>query len=110
VNIEGYNKIMKHRANGRGGGVALYIDSQLSFEPLDNLCDIGSDEFESIFANVSVSHNNKITVGTIYRPPGNNIEKFNISFEVLLNRISNRHCKTYLAGDFNINLLNYDKH
>lgn len=110
VNIDGYSKIIKHRENGRGGGVALYIDSDLKCMPVYDLAEASSSEFESVFADVYIASNSKITVGAVYRPPGNDIKQFNENFELLLSKIKGRQRKIFLAGDFNINLLNHETH
>jgi len=112
VNIPGYSKIIKRRKNKRDGGVAWqynYIDSELAFQPVDELNQMNSSDFESIFVNIQTSPN-PITVGAIYRPPGNNLKQFNDSIEDLLGKM--RGCRTnfFLAGDYNINLLNYEYH
>jgi len=68
---------------------------------------MNSSDFESIFVNILTSQN-PITVGTIYRPPGNNLKQFNDSIEALFGKM--RGCRTnfFLAGDYNIDLLNYE--
>ena len=37
MDIDGHVKIIKNRDNKRGGGVAIYIDSNLTFEPAAEL-------------------------------------------------------------------------
>jgi len=49
--LYGYNKLIKHRGSDRGGGVALLINSDLTLEPMDNLNNTGTDEYE--FADIA---------------------------------------------------------
>ena len=46
----------------------------------------------------------------VYRPPGQDLSKFISEFEVLLQVLSKEKSLSYICGDFNINLLNYDTH
>ena len=104
--IEGYNILIKHRENKKGGGVGLYIDSELKFEPAFELNQFGTAAFESLFANVELSPGNTIMVGVIYRPPGGSIGQFNDGFDTMWSTIKSSRNKIFLTGDFNINLLN----
>ena len=79
----------------RGGGVALYIDSKLKFEPALELNQMDCSDFESAFAHVSIFHRNIITVGVIYRPPGGNIKEFNKSFDILFSTFKGCHNKVF---------------
>ena len=108
--IEGYNILIKHRENKKGGGVGLYIDSELKFEPAFELNQFGTAAFESLFANVELSPGNTIMVGVIYRPPGGNIGQFNDGFDTMWSTIKSCCNKILLTGDFNINLPNHDSH
>lgn len=108
--IDGYTKIMNHRDGGkRGGGVALLVDSDLSFSEIKELR-YQNDDFESIFATVQLNDHTEIIVGSVYRPPGNDIKTFNYKFESALSKIKNGKKTCYIAGDFNINLLNHTSH
>jgi hypothetical protein len=109
LDIDGYNKIMNHRS-GKGGGVAIYIDSDLSFSTDKEPDNVDNRAFESIFANVNINLKVSVTVGAIYRPPSEDIHLFNHSFEAMLGKLGNKKNKCFLAGDFNINLLCHENH
>ena len=49
-------------------------------------------------------------MGTVYRPPGTDVECFNNHISDLLQKINSEGKLVYIMGDFNINLLNIDKH
>ena len=51
-----------------------------------------------------------MVIGTLYRPPDLDINKFNVSFDLLLTKLNRQKTKFILAGDYNINLLHCDKH
>ena len=46
----------------------------------------------------------------IYRPPDTNVAKFNECLDGVLSKIKSEKKSCYLLGDYNINLLNSDKH
>jgi len=49
-------------------------------------------------------------IGTVYRPPGGSISQFNDSLDAVLSAVKCSRNKIFLAGDFNINVLNHDSH
>jgi hypothetical protein len=109
--IPGYEKVSALRQNGRGGGVALFVDNSLTFNVRSDLtCIIGSTNngCESIFVELNNKQKQKIVAGVIYRPPNHDIDKFNISFDLLLTKLTSEKAKFILAGDYNINILNHD--
>jgi exonuclease III len=111
LNIQGYNYFGRPRAGRRGGGVAIYIKDNLNCSIRDDLNVCLNDDFE--FLCVQVKHHricNNIVV--VYRPPSGCLQSFNDSYNSLLNKLctGNDKFETYIAGDFNINLLNYETH
>ena len=46
----------------------------------------------------------------IYRPPGCELIQLNQYIELLLQNVTLEKAECVLAGDFNVNLLNYDSH
>ena len=51
--------------------------------------------------------NDKIIIGTIYRPPNNNFNDFETELKTILHKIDNENKTCILMGDFNIDLLKY---
>ena len=109
LSIPGYRLCNKNRTSKRGGGVAAYIKECLCFEVRNDLDQYYSDEFEFICVKVLQGklHNNIVV---IYRPPNSNISVFTENYNKLMTKLNKEKCDTYVAGDFNINLLNYEKH
>ena len=108
--IEGYNTpIVQNRTNGRGGGVMIYIDSNISnFKRRNDLS--FADNYNNcltIEANIS---NKKFLITGIYRSPSNNNMTFQTEFNKIVSQINNQHCNNMLAGDFNYNLFNINHH
>ena len=110
-NIMGYNLIETHRHNKMGGGVGIFLKSNISFQIRS---DLGHHEsYESVFVEIekeSFHKNRNLVVGVIYRPPGTDLKLFNEDINSLLNLLKNENKLCYLMGDYNINLLNYGKH
>lgn len=103
VLVDGY-KFHRHDrsrvAPGAGGGVAIYVRSDIKSKVL--FCSSASDGlFEYMIIEVTVS-NKKLAVGVIYNtPPGARMD----IFEELFCRISESYELFLFMGDFNINLL-----
>jgi len=61
---------------------------------------------ESLFIEVSMSKNKNMIIGTIYRPPTNDIDTFINQIDSALNKISQENKNIYLMGDYNLDLIN----
>ena len=100
-NIPNYNMIHVDRKKGRGGGVAMYINFKLKYKTRK---DIYIDGIESAFIEVDNKFGKNIIVGTLYRPPGNNVNNFLENLDKELDKISSENKHIYMMGDFNIDL------
>ena len=65
VEVCGYT-ILRHDRNRHGGGVCLYIRSDISFSPRT---DLQTDNLETVWAEVLVPKTRPILTGICYRPP-----------------------------------------
>ena len=66
---------------------------------------------KSIFIETVKARKSNITVGGIYRNPSINLIDFNCNYlNKLLQNISKDQKSISLHGNFNVNLLNYNKH
>ena len=97
IEIDDY-KILRCNKNRHGGGVGCYIRNDLSY----NILSVFPSEIESAFFDILIPNSKPIIVGTIYRPPNqsNFLEVLNEN----MNKIDSISNKTYILGDFNINL------
>ena len=89
VNITGYNFVSNHRKSKTGGGVGIYLQNDLQYKLL-NECKVSDPEtIESLFVYITVPHGKNIIVGSLYRPPNQNMTLFLDKFNDILSRISN---------------------
>ncbi len=87
--------------DSRGGGVAIYVSSNLRSELI--IPSIEPRHFESLFIKITFHQNKYLTIGSIYRPPSAPVE----SFSCLFSTIDSISCKKemIILGDFNKNWL-----
>ena len=95
-----------------GGGVAICVQDWLS---VVKRCDISvyCSDLKSVFVEIDkdqIGSNKNIVIGTIYRPPGHDIEHFNLEMNTILDKLHEENKAIYIMGDYNINLLNSDIH
>ena len=106
--LDGYNFIENSRTKFKGGGVGLYIKSNIAYSPRSDLKIMDEKLFESLFVDITI--NNKIvTCGTIYRSPlqdSNSNMKFLEILTLFMKNLTKRNNQCYIMGDLNYNLLN----
>src|SRR6218665_1803221 len=59
---------------------------------------------------VSLKKGPNFNLGSVYRPPGQNLNTFNDEFNLILSVLCKKYKIIHLAGDFNIDLLKYQCH
>ena len=104
----GYNFHCVNRKDGKGGGVALFIDECLEYKVHENLCIVIDEVMECITIEVNIQREKNIIVNCLYRKPGSNIDIFIATMDKILSTMKNKI--NYLCGDFNIDLLNTNKY
>ena len=93
------------------GGTLLYIANHLSYKCRNDLNIYKNNELESTFIEIVNPKKSNIIVGVIYRHPSMDLADFNSNcLNKLLENISKEQKSMFLLGDFNVNLLNYNKH
>lgn len=111
IKIPEYTFVHKCRETGCGGGVGFFIKYSVPFQLLDPTPTTQSHtSYESLFLSIPQKKGPHFVLGTIYRPPGQNLDTFNDEFNTLLSELTKRHHNIHLAGDYNINLLKYLDH
>ena len=98
---------MKSRQHKQCGGVGLFIRNSLKYKLRDDLCIDTPDVIESIFIELDCYN---MVIGCVYRPPGSDVAVFTSYIDTILSKINKEKKKCYIAGDFNINLLNHKTH
>ena len=71
------------------------------------------DLVEMVFIEIhdgDLADGKNVIVGEGYRPPGHDLNGFNQIIQELLEKVQKENKTCYVMGDFNINLLNYEKH
>lgn len=104
LNIDGYRLVRCDRCTGRGGGVAMYVNSKLNFEYVD----VGGSQDGNIEQLWIISKLDNLTFafGVTYRPPKGNITQFVEAIDNSLSIVVPISDKIILAGDVNIDLFN----
>ena len=100
-NIPDYDMLHADRKEGRGGGVALYVKTNIDYRLRK---DIHVEGVEDIFIEVKNDNGKNILVGILYRPPSNNTTNFLEHFDEMLEKVSRENKHIYLLGDYNIDL------
>ena len=110
--MEGFYLELTNRQNKGDGSVCLYIDENIAYSLRNDLHQIKHPEYtESLFIEIERNRSKNIVVGIVYRPPDQDMNKFNKFADSLLRKITKNENKlVYIMGDFNINLLNADIH
>ena len=108
--LVGYNFISNCRDSTTGGGVGIYLDCDLDYIVRKDLS-LVNDVIECIFVEVKQLTNVGFIVGCVYRPPDSNVSLFNAAMYDILNVINaKKENLTFLAGDYNLDLLNFHSH
>ena len=101
VKIEGYKEILKPRQNGkRGGGLGLYIKTDLNYKNLEKLNELNIEKIE-VQGIVITSTKGETQIINIYRPPDTDIKT---SMKELNEVFKLADKKTIIIGDLNIDL------
>ena len=112
MNLPGYDVMITSRKNARGGGVGLLFDSSLNLN-IKTRPDLACDDLnvmESMFVQLPQKNSKDIVIGVIYRPPNTDVNLFLAKLSGILETINKENRACYLAGDFNIDLLNNKQH
>ena len=110
--INGYNHVSQCRNNRVGGGVSLYIKDRLSYQFRSEFSR-NESYIECIFVEIPKSETGltkNMVVGMIYRPPNQDVNNFNESLTAILQTVKQENKLLCIMGDFNINLLDLERH
>ena len=110
VDKDGYNFVHNHRFDRTGGGVGLYLTSELVYKTRNDLKLLDRQCAESLVKEICRPKGKSVIVGIIYRPPNQNPRDFISDLDHLLSKISKANKLCYILGDFNLNLMNPNCH
>jgi len=116
--LPGYSPLVyKLRSNNvNGGGVGIYVKSNIEFSVEPVLSIFHDRVFESIVIEITNQAGNKILVGSVYRPgtkhptlnfPEQN-EIFMDTLSNVLSNINDKNIRAYMLGDLNLDVLKYN--
>eukprot|EP00794_Sanderia_malayensis_P006429 gene6429-7160_t len=108
--LPGFQFICKDRANGEGGGVAMYLSDDIKWK---RRVDLEKEEIECIWVEVELFKAKNVLVGCIYRPPdtSNYLRKdFNKLLNDMLTKVNLISVGIFLLGDINVNFLTNANH
>lgn len=97
--IQNYNSHFITRANKGGGGILIFVKSNIDFVVKSNKFNC----FEGISGILTLKNNTTIFLLAVYRPPSQSKVKFIEELEEVIIRITNKNA--IIVGDVNINLL-----
>ena len=117
-NLNDYNTLeLNARNSAKGGGVGIYVRNGLSFNILKPFTLSIERIFESIFIEIVTPSNQKIVIGSIYRPgtkyPGltftEQFSEFSDTLSATLSDLGSKHENIFLYGDFNLDILKFEE-
>ena len=110
IKIPNY-KVEQCSTDSANGRALLYIKNDTLYKVRNDLKMSKSKKLESIFIEIINTKNKNIVVGCVYRRPGMDANEFNEHYLSILNEklLLEKNKEIILMGDFNINLLRYNK-
>ena len=106
--LEGYSLLHENRKYRRGGGVAIFVHESLCYTKRNDLC-INCEAIESLSIEIRNNDGKNIIFNIVYRPPDGDLEVCENYFQSILSHNSIRNKNVILAGDFNINVLDFEQ-
>ena len=92
----------------RGGRVAIFVHESLCYTKQVNFC-INCEAIENLSVEISNNDVKNIIFNIVYRPPDGDLEVCENYFQSILSHNSIRNKNVILAGDFNINMLDFEQ-
>ena len=109
INIPGCN-IEHNPTESKAGGCLLYISDKIPYKSRNDLNVYCPKQLESVFIEFLFSNKPSEIIDTIHKHPSMTVFTFtNDHLKNMLNATHYENKSTLLTGDFNVNLINYDK-
>ena len=108
-NVRDINGYLGHhtvRSTGYGGGVSVYCIDKLNSSKLSEIS-YSDDVIECCTVRMKYKMRS-IVVIAVYRPPGGNVDRFNICLQSILNHELVKGMEIIVAGDFNVDIIEYE--
>lgn len=104
IQIEGYNFFYVNRNDRGGGGVGLYVDSDLKCNIVEKKTFVATNLMEIITIEIITDTGKNILLSCVYRPPGPGADLFTNKIIEMFENENNK--LVVLCGDFNIDINN----
>lgn len=108
LDLPGYSFLSQPTAQ-RAGRVGMYINNGIQYSVRHYLT-FSTDESEMLWVEIESDLNSNMICGVVYRHPSSNHETFLNNFYSVIGKINQKRKLCLVSGDFNINLLNFNKH
>ena len=105
--IQGYQKITLNN-NRQSGGLIIYVKNEFNNFEIRNDLNRKLDHIETLFTEIKID-DKSVLYGIVYRRPNTNFQDFLNEIEIILDVVSRENKTLIMSGDFNVNLLDYDK-
>ena len=104
--LSGYQVLHQTRKNRKEGGVCVFVHENLNFKLREDLS-INCDAIQSLSIEISSTKSKNIILNTIYRPPNGDMKQCETYFKDVFSKNGKNLKNIVLAGDFNINFLDF---
>ena len=101
--IKGF-KFMHKGTRTNWGGIGIFTKENIRIKVYYEF-DLNIPDCEDIWVQIELKHGKKCVIGVIYYHPKQNLKRFHLSFEKVLELLSCKNVTYYIGGDFNIKLL-----
>ena len=105
INLPNYHIPESTPTEASKGGTLLYISDTLNYKPRKDLELYEAKKLESTFVEIINETGKNCIVGCIYKHHNISPREFNETLENLLSKLAKEKKPCFLAGDFNMNLL-----
>ncbi len=101
--VPGYEGFYKNRLHKKGGGVICYVKNKY---PAVKITKEESEKYDTINVELETSKHNKLTIGTVYRPPKQQAADDAALYEEIHTITQNR--QSVIIGDFNCSNIDWN--
>ena len=110
--LDGYHDYSGITGSSQNGGCGFYIrdtHSPTDRKDLDFKIEDRDSQSEGYWTELISDSTPNIIIGVLYRHPSGKAEKFFLKLESILKKLKKEKKKTIICGDFNLDLLNFDR-
>ena len=105
INLPNFYGYHSTRTDKKGGGVSIFLHNKFNAIPIPSM-NINNSTIECVGVKVNYCNKNYNFI-CVYRPPRSSLDAFNNTISELLGELP-RNDINFIAGDFNINMLDTD--